>query len=172
MFLVNTVERDKAEGIVAKAYANIPPQIDIPVPMQLLSASPGLMERELGVIGYFRSHPRLSPPFLASIRYVASQKYGYAPCAVFNAQLLRAQGMSEDQIAALSCKPSETPLDETESALLSFVTKVIDDPKAATRADIETLTGMGWQESDVVDAVSMAARMKGYTLLYQVLVRD
>lgn len=172
MFLVSTVERDKAEGIVAQAYANIPAQIDIPVPMQLLSASPGLMERELGVIGYFRSHPRLSPPLLASIRYVSSQKFGYAPCAVFNAALLRNQGMSEAEIAALSCKPAETPLDETEAALLAFVTKAIDDPASVIRADIEALTGMGWQESDVVDAVSMAARMKGYTLLYQVLVRD
>ena len=148
MFLVNTVERDKAEGIVAQAYNAIPPQIDIPVPMQLLSTSPGLMEREIGVIGYFRGHPRLSPPLLASIRYVASQKYGYAPCAVFNAQLLRAQGMSEDQIASLSCKPSETPLDETEAALLSFVTKAVDDPASVTRADVEALTAMGWQESD------------------------
>lgn len=172
MFLVNTVERDKAEGIVAQAYANIPAQIDIPVPMQLLSASPGLMEREIGVIGYFRSHPRLSPPLLASIRYVSSQKFGYAPCAVFNAQLLRNQGMSEAEIAALSCKPSETPLDEAEAALLAFVSKTVDDPASVTSAEITALTGTGWQESDLLDAVSMAARMKGYTMLYRAFVRD
>lgn len=172
MFLVETIARDKAEGLVAQAYNAIPAQIDIPVPLQLLSASPGLMERELSVIGYFRSHPRLTPPFLASLRYVASQKFGYAPCAVFNAQLLRSQGMSEADIAALSCKPAETPLDEAEAALLAFVTRAIDAPGAVTRADITTLTGLGWQESDVLDAMSMAARMKSYTMLYQVFVRD
>ncbi len=172
MFLVNTVERDKAEGVVARAYQAIPAQIDIPVPLRLMSASPGLMEREVNVIGYFRTHPRLSPALLASIRYVASEKFGYAPCAVFNAQLLRAQGMSEAEIAALSCKPAETPLSDEEAALLAFVSRVLDDPASAARADIEALTALGWQESDVLDAVSMAARMKGYTLLYRVFVRD
>ena len=98
MYLVNTVSREEAKGVVAKAYALIPPQIDIPAPLRLMSASPDLMERQMSVIGYFFRHDRLSPPLLASIRYVVSLKSGYAPCAVFNAGLLRAQGMNEEDL--------------------------------------------------------------------------
>ena len=172
MYLVNTVERDKAEGIVADTYALVPPQIDIPMPMRLLSVSPGLMERQANMIRYFRHHDRLSPPLLASIRYVASEKFAYAPCAVFNHDLLRMQGMTEDDIASLSCKPAETPLDETESALLAFGTKAVNEPTTVTRADIEELLAQGWRESDVVDAVQAASNMLGMSLMYRTFVRE
>jgi alkylhydroperoxidase family enzyme len=172
MYLVNTVERDKAEGIVADTYALVPAQIDIPVPMRLLSATPGLMERQANMIRYFRHHDRLTPPLLAAIRYVASEKFAYAPCAVFNHDLLRAQGMSEGDIANLSCKPVETPLDESEAAVLAFVTKAVNEPGAVTRADIDALVELGWRESDVVDAVQSAANMLGMSLMYRTFVRD
>lgn len=172
MYLIDTVSREDATGVVAAAYGLIPPQIDIPVPLRLMSASPALLERQVGVIGYFRAHERLSPPLLASIRYVASQKTGYAPCAVFNAELLRAQGMSEADMASLSCKPAETPLEESEAALLAFVTKSLDEPQNIARGDVEALLALGWRESDVLDAVTMAANMLGYTHVYRTFVRS
>ncbi len=172
MYLVNTVEREKAEGIVADTYALVPAQIDIPVPMRLLSATPGLMERQASMIRYFRHHDRLSPPLLASIRYVASEKFAYAPCAVFNHDLLRMQGMSEDDIANLSCKPVETPLDESEAAVLAFVTRAVNEPDTVTRADIEALVELGWREADIVDAVQVASNMLGMSLMYRTFVRD
>ncbi|EPR37096.1 hypothetical protein dsx2_1039 [Desulfovibrio sp. X2] len=171
MFLLDTQTRETAQGTVAEIFNAIPAQIDIPVPLQLMSASPGLMERQMQTIGYFRGHDRLSPALLASIRYVVSERIGYAPCSIFNAALLRAQGMSEAEIASLSCKPSETPLDETEAALLAFVTKSMEAPESVTRADIDALIEMGWRQSDILDAATQASNMMAAAHLNRVFVR-
>lgn len=171
MFLVTTVDREKAQGAVADAYSLIPAQVDLPVPLVLLSASPGLLERQAAMVRYFRTHERLSPALQASLRYVASERFGHSPCALFNHALLRAQGMSDEDIANLSCKPTKA-LDETEAALLAFVTRAIDDPRSVTRAQIDALLAEGWREADIVDATQVAANMLGLSLMYKTFVRD
>lgn len=40
MYLIDTVSREDAKGVVSTAYDLIPAQIDIPVPLRIMSASP------------------------------------------------------------------------------------------------------------------------------------
>ena len=72
MFFLRTLEPGQATGKTAEIFKAFE-QVGIPEPLKLLSASPGLLERQFGMIEYFRGHPNLSPQLLASIRYVVSK---------------------------------------------------------------------------------------------------
>ena len=57
MMLVRTVEPGQATGAVAKVYAAFDRAGAVPLPMQLLSASPGLQDRQFALLNYYLSHP-------------------------------------------------------------------------------------------------------------------
>ncbi|GFK93632.1 hypothetical protein NNJEOMEG_01466 [Fundidesulfovibrio magnetotacticus] len=170
MFLLETVDPEKAQGKVAEAYS-IFKNFGAPIPLRLLSASPDLQERQTAMIGYFMGHPRLSPGLLASIRFAIASKTGHLACEALNRDILGRMGVNEQEIAGLPTGAAETPLEESEEALFRFVLRSFDDPASANARDIQALRALGWQDADILDAMFHAAGMLASSVLFKTFVR-
>jgi alkylhydroperoxidase family enzyme len=172
MFLLKTVKPEEAAGKVAEAYKVFPKEVGIPTPLQLMSASPGLLERQTGVIGYYMSHKKLTFPLLAAIRYLAALKTGHAFCTEFNGGMLLQMGMSASDLADLKSDPKTSNLEPEEAAMVAFVAKALDDPASVTKADIEALRGQGFEDADIFDALAHGANMYAGSVLFKAFVRE
>ena len=159
MFRLKHIPPAEASGPVAEAYAMFPQGMEPPLPMQMYSASPGLMEAMGDYMKYFMNHQRLSFPLLALIRYLAATYAGHAWCEKFNGGLLKKAGMSEEDLAAVIEDPGRAPIEDNEKALLAFVIKTVKDPAGVTGQDIDRLRELGWHDSDILDATQMGANM-------------
>lgn len=171
MFLLETVAPEAATGMIADLYAKFPPEIGVPQTLQLMSASPGLMERHLQVIDYFRNHKRLSPEFFTALRYSVAAKVGHAACEVFNRGILSRMGLEDERIHRLECDPTAAGLDKEEEQLLHFVHKVVDEPASVTDKEVKALHGLGFTDADILDACSAAANMVASSVLFKAFIR-
>lgn len=170
--LLQTTDPAKATGRLKEIYDFFPPEVGVPRTLRLYSASPGLLDKQFGVIGYFRDHPRLSASFMAALRYAVAVKAGHAACELFNGNLLRKMGLEEHEIGMIPQTGSEKPLEENEEALLNFVLRAVDAPQSISKADIEAVTKLGYQESDLLDAMVMAGNMVGSSLVWKTFGKD
>ena len=171
MMLLRTVEPAQATGTVAKIYAAFDRAGEVPLPMRLLSASPGLQERQFAMLGYYTSHPKLSAQLLAAIRYVAARVACHDSCLAFNGGLLARMGMSAQEIEALATGTGPIALQETEAELLAFVRKALDAPGSIGEPDLESLRRSGWSDGDVLDAVAHGAALLASSVLEKAFVR-
>lgn len=126
----------------------------IPEPLRLIANSPGLFALQVGQLGYYRDHEKLSPELLAMIRFTSATFFENTACIEFNSALLKKQGMTESELAKIVTEPIQAPLEKNEHALLSFVVKAIKDQTSATPEEISDLQDLGWRDSDIVDAVN------------------
>jgi len=160
---------ETATGFMIEAFKRFPPQVGVPEPMLLLSASPGMVEAQFAFFRYFGAHAHLSPELLAAIRYVASRALSAPACLLFNGKLLGATGLSDEELNALPEGGGEfTP---AERALLAYAARLISAPASIADADIDTLRGHGWTDADILDASMQAANMQIPALLLKALKR-
>lgn len=159
MFLLNYVKPEEATGKVAEIYEKFPKEVSVPLPLQLSSASPGLLAHQMNFIGYFMQHEKLSFPLLTAIRYVCATECAYDYCTGFNKNLLMAQGMTETELETLKSDPESSPLEDPEKKMLKFVMKAVKDPKSVGKSDIEELRSAGWADSDIFDALAHGTNM-------------
>ncbi|MBF0498245.1 MAG: hypothetical protein HQK58_16985, partial [Deltaproteobacteria bacterium] len=114
MFLIKTVAEDQAEGKIKEAYSMFPSPLPVPAPLKLLSASPALFERQVGLIQYYMGHKTLSFPLLTAIRFISSDECGHEFCLDFNRKLLMQAGMSAEDLEAMKADPATAPLEDKE----------------------------------------------------------
>ena len=173
MALITTVSRENAEGLVKEAYEMFMKNIGtIPRPMELLSVSPALFEIQLQRIKYFGKHPTLSFALLTHIRYLAAKSLDYGFCMDLNRLMLKKQGLGDEDIRNVETDPSKSLLDEKESAMLVFVMKAMKNPGSVTADDIQTLKNLGWNDSDMVDALSQGVSMIDHAIMMQAFQMD
>lgn len=169
MFLLNTTDPAKLTGKAAELFAMFPPQLGVPAPLHLFSASPGLVGVQAAGIEYYRAHPELDFPMLASIRYLAAKQLGATACVDFNTKLLRAAGLEEDEIAALpGAGGGFTP---AQRALLAFCLQALAEPQSVAEKDVAELRAQGWSDATILDAVAHAANMQVPALLMKAFMR-
>lgn len=85
MALIQTVSPKKAAGETKEVYDKLQKNIGvIPAPMELPSASPGMLRMAWHSIQYYSRHPTLGFGLLSTIRYLAAQHYDYSFCTRFN----------------------------------------------------------------------------------------
>lgn len=126
---------------------------DVPKPLLMQANSPGLFMQQAALTGYYRSHPNLEHSLLTCIRYLSATQLGYAACIKFNGNLLKKQGMTNDDLEAMVTNPISASLSKREVALLSFVIQGLQDSSSATPEQMQGLLDLGWTEADIVDAV-------------------
>ena len=165
MFLLNYVSPDKAISPIDEIYNVFRKEIGPPHPLQLMSASPGLLACQFEFIKYFMNHQKLSFPLLAGIRYMAANDCDYEYCINFNQNILIAAGADAQALEAIKDDPDKSPLEDNERAMLKFVAKAIKTPDAIMKSDVEALHSVGWEDSDILDAVAHGAFMKGHATL-------
>jgi hypothetical protein len=144
----------------------------IPKPMEMISASPGLFEQGVRRIQYFAQHPTLSFALLAHIRYLAAHTLDYSFCMDFNKFVLKKQGLTDEDFLRMEKDPSQSLLEENESAMLAFVIKSIKDPSSVTSEDIGALRELGWNDRDMVDALAQGVSMIDHSIMMQVFQMD
>jgi alkylhydroperoxidase family enzyme len=172
MFLLDYATPESAEGRVAEIYGVFPPHVGVPAPLQLLSASPGLLTAQMETLKHYMTHERLSFPLLAAIRCTVAVREGYDDCVQLNARLLQAAGAGEEEIEQAKADPAAAPmLEEPERAVLGFVHKALDDPDAVGEADVAALRELGWMDADILDAMAHGANMVAAAKIFRTFSR-
>ncbi|MEE9419166.1 MAG: hypothetical protein V3W43_06795 [Desulfatiglandaceae bacterium] len=172
MFILDHVKPEEATGKVAEAYSIFPPEIPVPDPLILMSASPELMHLQSGVIRHYMTHEKLDMGLLAMIRFLVANEQDYQFCINLNSGLLKlAGGMSDEDIETLRKDPESAPLEEFQKALLLFVLKVVRTPEDVGEADIDALRQLGWSDKDIFEAAFHGTSMIGASKLYKAFVK-
>ena len=144
----------------------------IPKPMEMMSVSPALFDLQFQRIRYFSKHPNLSFSLLAHIRYLVAHNLNYSFCMDFNKHILKKQGVGDDDIRKMEIDPSQSLLEENESAMLAFVVKAVQAPGSVTAEDIKKLKSLGWKDKDMVDALSQGVSMIDHSIMMQAFQID
>jgi hypothetical protein len=171
MFRLSHVSPDQASGQVAEVYNLFPAGVPKPLPLQMYSASPGLMSAQGEVIKHYLSHQNISFHLLALIRFLVSCHEKYEFCTKFNGEILKQSGMSGEDLAAIQKDPTKAPIEDNERALLAFVMKAVKEPGSVNDEDISALKDMGWPESDIFDAVFLGTTMVANRILTTVFMK-
>lgn len=173
MAFISTVAPDQAEGAVKEGYEMFMKNIGIiPKPMEMMSVSPDLFDIQYRRILYFAKHPKLSFALLAHIRYLVAHNLSYSFCMDFNKYVLKKQGLEDADIAKMEADPSQSLLEDHESAMLDFVVRAVKDPASIEEDDIKRLKALGWEERDMVDALSQGVSMIDHSIMMQVFDMD
>ena len=173
MALISTIPQDQAEGIVKEGYELAAKHLGtIPKPLEMLSVSPALFEIQLRRSQYLSGHSNLSFPLLASIRYLVARNSGFGYCVDFNKHLLGKQGVEDAEFRKMEEDPSQSPLEERESAMLVFVVKAVREPSSVTKEDIDNLRKFGWEDRDLMDALSQGVGMIGLSIMMRAFQID
>jgi len=171
MFLLEHILPENATGAIKDIYSGFPPEIGPPLPLKLMTASPEFLLSQFETIKYFASHPKLSFLLLAAIRYMAAHTIDYDYCITFNRNVLMATGASEKEITAIIDDPEGAPLEDNEKAMLIFVAKAIRTPEDVQIDDVKTLRSLGWEDSEIFDAVAHGAFMRGHANLMKAFIQ-
>lgn len=172
MIILNHVKPEDATGKVAEVYTLFPPEIPVPEPMLLLSASPDLASLQSNIIRYYWGQEKLDMGLLATIRYLVASEYGFSYCRTFNAGLLqKAGGMSPGDLETLQAHPEKAPLEESQRELVLFVLKAVKTPEKVTPADVEKLRQLGWDDQNIFEATYLGASMVAFSLLFKAFVK-
>jgi len=173
MALIQTVDPDKAEGRVKEIYDFMQKNVGvIPAPLQLASASPKMLDAVWQSIQYYSQHPSLGFGLLSSIRYLVAQQYDYTFCTGFNRNLLKMQGLSDEDIDKMEADPLQTPLDDKDRAMVAFVMKAVKTPDAVEKQDVDQLHEQGWTDSDILDALAHGTNMVASSILMKAFKMD
>ncbi|MFH1034303.1 MAG: hypothetical protein V1806_07325 [Pseudomonadota bacterium] len=171
MFRLKTVSPEEATGALAEAYKVFPPQIGVPAPLQMLSASPDLVVAQANFIKHFITHPKLGFKLQALIRYLSAADQGYSFCVGLNGNMLKSTGLSDVDLEALHEDPSQAPLDEPEKAMLLLARKALRAPEALSDADFAQVRALGYGDADIMDALWIGAGMQAMSSLFKALVK-
>ena len=173
MALIQIVESDKAKGQAKEIYDIMLEMAGvIPAPLQLASASPWMLDMAWQSIQYYSRHPNLGFGLLSSIRYLVAQQYDYVFCTGFNKNLLKMQGLSDEDIAMMEKDPHEVPLDDKDRAMVAFVMKAVKTSDAVEKQDVDHLHDLGWTDSDILDALAHGTNMIGSSILMKTFKMD
>lgn len=139
----------------------------VPRPVQMMSASPELMEPYWALIRRFIEHPRLSQLLKTHIRLLVAIDSGFPYCTEYNSQILKTLGgLSDEEVAAVRADPERAALDEKEKTMLRFVLKVVKTPEDVTQADVDAVKAAGWSEPDLFEASFQGAYMVTMGILF------
>jgi hypothetical protein len=173
MALINTVSPENAEGSIKEAYEMFIKNIGIiPKPMEMMSVSPALFDLQFQRIRYFSKHPKLSFSLLAHIRYLVAHNLKYGFCTDFNKHILKKQGVGEEDFNKMEADPSQSLLEDNERAMLAFVVKAVQSPESVTANDVNKLKDLGWEDKDMVDALSQGVSMIDHSIMMQAFQID
>ena len=164
MFILDYQKPGQATDGVAQIYSHFLGRSEVPAPLQLLSASPEMLGLQFEQIRYFMAHERLNFPMLAAIRFLAASQVCFDHCQILNRTWLTKSGLSVQDMDNLSRGVPVGAFSEAENSLLHVVRKVLAK-EAVVEKDIENLRGLGWKDSDILDACTQGTAIIGMSYL-------
>jgi len=109
---------------------------------------------------------------LSTIRFLVAKHLNFAFCTDFNKNILKKQGLSDEDIDEMTKDPLKAPLEDNEPAMLGFVMKAIKSPDAVEQQDMDQLHDLGWTDRDILDALVHGVNMVGSSMLMKTLKMD
>lgn len=158
MFMLDYITPEKAEGDIEKIYSRFPEEIPVPEPLQLYSASPRYLLKQMSIVDDLMQDEAYEPGLLAAIRYIGATKSCFGFCTVFNRQMLTSMGLTEEEVDALTTTPSKS-FEAKEAAILTFVSKSISDPDAIDQEDVDRVRSQGWTDQQIFECTAYAQQM-------------
>jgi hypothetical protein len=175
MALLHVVPSEEAEGIVKEMYSLFP-EGNAPLPVRMLSASPGLLKVYAATFDYYRDHPSLRMLVLTAIRYIAAVRSGHDACVEFNRELLLYLGLRPHQINLDNGFPETlleaSEFDGRERALLQLVVQMMDDPASLHKEQVLEVKALGWKDGDLIDAANHAALIVSSNVLVKAFMKE
>jgi hypothetical protein len=139
----------------------------VPKPMQLMSASPDLLQMYVGSMGFYLQHPTLTFPILTHIRLLVALESDYPYCIDLNSSFLRhALELDDEQLAAIRQDLGASPLPDREKELVRFVVRSVREPEAIDQGDVDALRELGWTDSEIFEATYHGATMVSMGILF------
>ena len=170
MFMIDYVTQEKAEGAVKDIYGSFPPEVGVPAPVLLYSASQDYLLKQMAVLKGFMDNDAYDPPLLAALRFVGASTACFGFCTDFNRNLLGKMGLKAEEIEALRTDPSQG-FDPREAALIGFVSKAVTSPDEVVQADIDAVRGQGWTDEQIFECTAYAAQMATLGIAYRAFAR-
>jgi len=169
MSLLSTLTVDNATGEVKEIFDEIQGAFGmVPNGIQLWSASPKALRGQWDNIQNRLTKDQEDQKLHTIIRYLVSGESECTYCAGFNGgMLMNYYGLTQDELLAISAKPSSAPLDEKNKALLIFAMKAIKDADSVTAEDISLLKKIGITETEMFDIVQAASHMLVVNTLFK-----
>ena len=166
MFMINYITPEKAEGAIKEIYGMFPKEVGVPQPLQLYSASPAYLKRQMTIIKYFTQNSSFDFPLLAALRYVGASTTCFDQCSLFNKKLLLSLGLTENEITTLGIVPSET-FEDKDAALITLAAKAVNNPDSVTKEDLDAASAHGWSDQEVFEGVAYAAQMSTVGIVFR-----
>ena len=170
MSLLKTLGPGEASPEIEAVYKSFVDSVGmVPPPFLVYSTSPGIQSVQAEMINYYRERSSLSPLLTALIRYLTAVALEMKQCIGFNARVLTAQGLSEEQVRNIRVDPASAPLGEKEGWLLAFVMKAVRAPETVSQGYVEKLRDLGWTDTDIFDALHISCMMVGMERMMKAL---
>lgn len=168
MPLIQTIEPSNATGELAKLYTIIETMRgSVGNNAKLFSVSPELLRQQMDFIKFYMNHLTLSMPLLAAIRIMVSSGEECQFCIDYNTgMLINMAGWTFDQVAAMRKDPKSANLPDREIAMLLLAIKAVRNAHGVNANDLDILREMGWNDSDILDAVNHATRMLATDIIF------
>ena len=168
MAIIKTQTQENAQGSVKETYDLVLKKMPfVPKPLQLLSASPKLLQAQMQSMGYFMNHEKLSPTLLAYIRFLVALNNDYPYCIELNSSLVKQlANLTDEQLAEVRADPAKAILSEKDKALLLFALKAVSAPEDVSKNDMDELHKLGWEDIDIFDATHHGASVISAGILF------
>lgn len=168
MPLIKTVAPEEATGTLAGYYKQIEVlRGKVGNNAMLFSSVPELLRQQMDFVVYYAKYSTLPMPLLAAIRVMVSSGESCEYCIDYNtAMLVNMAGWTPEQVAAMRSDVDAAPLEAKEKALLKLVVKAVRSAHDVSAEDIEALRRLGWEDTDIFDAVHHGVRILATDILF------
>ena len=170
MFKINYIQPEEAQGKVKEIYEMFP-DLAVPAPLQLYSASPAYLEKQMDIISCIMSNDSFSFPLLTALRVVGASSTCFEYCTEFNTKILASLGLTDDDIQNIGEIHSDV-FEEKEAAMINFVYKAINDPDNITKKDLDKVRSLEWTDPEIFEATAYAAQMSTVGIVFRTFTSE
>jgi alkylhydroperoxidase family enzyme len=91
---------------------------------------------------------------------LVAEETQYNYCISLNREILKQLGVaSDDELGAIMADPDKAPIEEREKAMLKAVLTACSNPEALNEAEVQGLREQGWNDGDILDAITHGLMM-------------
>ncbi len=130
---------------------------------RLFGHRPEVMEAWSALLATIRTPMSLRRYELVTIAAARELKSSY--CMLAHAGVLKREGLTEAELAAIARLEPDAPLTEAEWEIMRFAAKVAHDASAVTQEDINLLLAQGLTDAEIFDIAAAAAARCFYSKL-------
>jgi len=153
------IEEEEATGEVARIYAEIKRDLQIPVVpnyAKAMAVSPAALAIYWGSVRSFYQHTTLPQSLTAMILFTIAETANCQYCSAGNEFTCRTLGVEEETLRAL-IEDLGNVSPQRLQAIIEFALKVSEDPQSLVTEDYERVREQGVTDEELVEIILIAA---------------